>query len=216
MRKIKAYAMPALLSVCIASVGFRRAAFHNDQWACLPFNGDAVIVILYLVWMLYETCISGVDAVQNKKVSDYGTKQFYGFSHSLTILTALWFPPLFAKPGMYQCAGFIIFLTGVIFRIWAIRTLGQYYSHTVRTIAQHRIVDTGPYAFLRHPAYAGMIAAHIGITLFFCNYITAAVFVILLVPSIIVRILVEEKMLMELDGYAAFAKTRKRLVPFLW
>ncbi|HNW29404.1 MAG TPA: hypothetical protein PKN50_13085 [Spirochaetota bacterium] len=47
-------------------------------------------------------------------------------------------------------------------------------------------------------------------------FITAAILALLLVPSIVVRILVEEKTLMSVDGYAEFAKTRKRIFPCVW
>jgi len=77
---------------------------------------------------------------------------------------------------------------------------------------RHEIVDSGPYRFVRHPAYAGMIAAHAGLTLFFFNWVTLAV----LVPAIVLRILVEERMVFGIAGYSDFARTRKRLISAIW
>ena len=216
MKKYISYFLPASLTAAIVFLSYVKIAHHNELWRNAAFNGDIAVIVLYLLWMIYETAISHHDVTQKKSVFDYGTKQFYGASHALTILSALWFTPIWQKPGIYLWVGLIIFVSGVYLRVLAIRTLGQYYSHTVRKIENHKIVDTGPYRYLRHPAYSGMLVAHIGITIFFFNYITAAIFVFLLIPSIILRIMIEEKMLMTIRGYADFAETRKRIIPFIW
>lgn len=83
-------------------------------------------------------------------------------------------------------------------------------------MAQHRIVDSGPYRFTRHPAYAGRIIAHAGVALYFMNSVTLRVFLLALVTAILLRILIEERMLFEIKGYCDFAKIRKRLFPGIW
>jgi protein-S-isoprenylcysteine O-methyltransferase Ste14 len=112
--------------------------------------------------------------------------------------------------------GISIFLFGVCYRLWAIRTLGQYYSHRVRTAAQHQIVAFGPYRFTRHSAYAGMIIANAGICIYFFNWVTIRVFLFMLVPAILLRIVIEERTLFGIEGYSEFAKKRKRLFPAVW
>lgn len=149
-------------------------------------------------------------------VKDYGSRELYGLSQCLTILSALWFYPLWRGPGLHQLVGFIVFISGIFIRVWAIRSLGEYYSHVVRTIDRHKIIDTGSYGLLRHPAYAGMITAHLGIVILYSNYITLLIFALLLVPSIIVRILIEEKTLFGIEGYADFARDRRRIIPCVW
>jgi len=79
------------------------------------------------------------------------------------------------------------------------------------------VVDTGVYAVVRHPMYAGGILVMIGSALWLESYAGAVASVI---PSTIlaVRILFEERFLRrELDGYEAYThKVRYRLVPYLW
>jgi len=58
--------------------------------------------------------------------------------------------------------GWIMFacvLAGMAFTWWARLILGTLWSGTVTRKAEHRIVDTGPYAIVRHPIYTGALFA---------------------------------------------------------
>ena len=107
-------------------------------------------------------------------------------------------------------------MEGVALRLWAIRTLGRHYSHAVRTQADHQVVTNGPYRLLRHPAYAGMLLAHLGVLALYANPWTCLAFLAGLVPAVAYRIRVEERVLRGLPGYPEFAASRARVVPFLW
>jgi hypothetical protein len=52
--------------------------------------------------------------------------------------------------------------------------------------------------------------------LFFLNEKTLIAYLFLFLPSIITRIIMEEKALRTIEGYPEFARGRKRLVPFVW
>ncbi|TAL33144.1 MAG: isoprenylcysteine carboxylmethyltransferase family protein [Spirochaetes bacterium] len=114
-----------------------------------------------------------------------------------------------STPVPLLCAGAYAFAAGLGLRVGAIFTLGRFYSHSVRTVEGHRIVDGGPYRVVRHPAYAGVVA-------FFFSVPALAVYLAWLVPAIVLRILVEERTLMGLDGYREFASSRKRIIPGIW
>lgn len=215
MKKYLPYILPALLLAGILVLGCRKL-LHHDVWSNLFHNLEIVAIGIYILWILYELAVARRDVEQQKVVKDYGTRELYGMSQCLTILSALWLAPLWREPGLPQLAGFIVFISGVCLRIWAIRTLGEYYSHVVRTIDQHRIIDTGPYALLRHPAYTGMIIAHLGIVILYFNYVSLLIFALMLVPSIVLRIIIEEKTLFGIEGYRGFARGRKRIIPFVW
>ncbi len=200
--------------VALAAVRYIRAA---GVWRGYPVDFDTVFVALYILWLIVELRVSRRDAnTEGKKTADSATCQIYGMAQAFTILSALWFPSVWQTPAAAHAAGIVIFLGGVGYRLWAVRTLGEFYSHRVRTTDGHRIVDSGPYRFTRHPAYAGMIAANLGVALYFPNAATACVFLFALIPSIAARIAVEERTLLQIEGYAEFAKTRKRLLPGIW
>ena len=178
---------------------------------------DVMFIGLYLLWMIIELRVTRRDVdTEGKKTYDYMTCQLYGLGQLLTILTALWFPSVWRMPNAAHFVGISIFLLGGCYRLWAIRTLGKFYSHRVRTVSKHQIIVTGPYSITRHPAYAGMIIAHIGISVYFLNWVTLCVFLLILAPAIILRIVIEEKTLFKINGYPEFARNRSRLFPGIW
>jgi protein-S-isoprenylcysteine O-methyltransferase Ste14 len=205
------------LVVGIIVLAFIRSSRAIGVWNETPVNFDNVFISLYILWMLIELQVSKKDVnTEGKKTSDFATCQLYGFGQALTFLTALWFPSVWRMPNAAHFVGISIFLLGVSYRLWAIRTLGRFYSHRVQTVAQHRIVVSGPYRFTRHPAYAGMIIANAGIFMYYFNRVTLCVFLFILVPAILLRIIIEERTLFGIEGYAEFAKNRKRLFPAVW
>ena len=182
-----------------------------------PAYLDTIFIGFYLLWMTIELRVTKKDVnTEGKKTYDFMTCQLYGIGQALTILTALWFPSVWRVPNAAHLVGLSIFLLGVCYRLWAIRTLGQFYSHRIRTVSQHQIVVSGPYSVTRHPAYAGMIIANAGISVYFFNWVTICVFLFILVPAIILRIVIEEKTLFGVEGYTEFARNRKRLFPAIW
>ncbi len=79
------------------------------------------------------------------------------------------------------------------------------------------LIDTGLYAYVRHPMYLGVLPFLAGIALWLESYTNLiATFVILVI--LIVRIVVEEKILRKtLPGYTEYMENvRYRLVPFIW
>jgi len=201
----------------IIVLAFFRLSRIFSIWDQYPVNFDTIFIGLYIMWMIIEFRVSKKDVnTERKKTSDFMTCQLYGAGQALTFLTALWFQSVWRVPNVAHFVGISIFLFGICYRLWAIRTLGQFYSHRVRTVSQHQIVVSGPYRFTRHPAYGGMIIAHTGIAIYFFNWVTICVFLFILVPAILLRIAIEERTLFGIEGYSNFAKKRKRLFPAVW
>ena len=65
--------------------------------------------------------------------------------------------------------GLGLLVVGIIIRWSAIYTLGKYFTGTVMIKDDHRLVQNGLYRYLRHPAYAGALLAHLGLGLSFSN-----------------------------------------------
>lgn len=107
-------------------------------------------------------------------------------------------------------------LASYLFVLWVLRT-NSYASRTIQVESEQEVIDTGPYAHVRHPMYSGvvvmMLASPIGLGSWW------ALLPFLLVPPLLVlRILDEERVLREqLEGYSEYCeRVRWRLVPGLW
>lgn len=119
--------------------------------------------------------------------------------------------------GLFVAATVLIW-AGAGFRLWAIRTLGQFFRAVVHVQEGHKVVRSGPYRYLRHPSYTGLLVALVGLGLVFTNVVSWVIFVCCAVASILYRIRVEERVLNEALGneYADYAAHTKRLVPGVW
>lgn len=174
-----------------------------------------VTTLLYVLWILSEFRITAGQASQDTR-EDGGTCERYAIARFITMFTAFVFPSIWSGYGPWLPIGAALCFAGVALRIWAIRTLGSHYSHRVRTPGDDGIVRSGPYRVLRHPAYAGMLLAHLGILVLFFNWFLLVALCAVFVPALVLRIRVEEAALLRVPAYAQFAATRARLVPGLW
>lgn len=59
-------------------------------------------------------------------------------------------------------AGFAIQVGFGLFYLWGKRHLGRFWSGAIATRADHQLVRSGPYRWLRHPLYTGMIGMFVG------------------------------------------------------
>ena len=117
-----------------------------------------------------------------------------------------------------QIIGLVTIFLGTILFIWARRTLGHFYSGHLSVIEGQQLVQGGPYRFIRHPAYAGYILIALGLALGYSSLAGLAACLLLLLPSVIYRIHVEDQILAEYFGtqYNDYVHRTKRLFPGIW
>jgi protein-S-isoprenylcysteine O-methyltransferase Ste14 len=81
----------------------------------------------------------------------------------------------------------------------------------------HRVVTTGPYAYVRHPMYAGALGLVLGAPMLLGSWWGLAGAALLILVMAMRAVLEERALHAELDGYADYAaRVRYRLVPRLW
>lgn len=114
--------------------------------------------------------------------------------------------------------GIFLIVIGVIERQWAILILGRYFTTTVSVQKNQKVVDYGPYRFVRHPSYLGLFIILTGIGLALHTWGGIIVLLILNGLALGYRIHIEEKFLVsELgDDYVRYMKRTKRLIPFVF
>jgi protein-S-isoprenylcysteine O-methyltransferase Ste14 len=114
--------------------------------------------------------------------------------------------------------GLAMMVMGMGFRLWAVATLRSFFSYTVQIKTGHRVIQSGPYRFVRHPAYAGTLLTLVGVG--FALQSWGAVLLIAFVFTLVFgyRIRVEEQALAGSLGeeYLSYARKVKRLIPFIF
>ena len=142
------------------------------------------------------------------------------------MITAFYLPPIeylfftaiLPRGEWVQIAGLLLIFLGSLLFIWARRVLGKFYSGHVSVIEGQQLVQKGPYHFIRHPAYAGFLLITLGLALGYSSLAGFAAILSFLLPSVIYRIRVEDKLLSEHFGaqFKDYALKAKRLIPGVW
>ncbi|MGB2765133.1 MAG: isoprenylcysteine carboxylmethyltransferase family protein [Candidatus Aminicenantaceae bacterium] len=152
---------------------------------------DKIIIVTYTIFLMILLVITGLDAVR------------FRWSNVPFVLKAL---------------GFIGFIPGIVFSLWAM-VKNTYASNMVRIQENrgHKVCTTGPYRYVRHPMYVGVIILVLCFPLAlgsFYAFIPSSTIAILFV----LRTLLEDKTLKkELPGYKEYAKkVRYKLIPGIW
>jgi protein-S-isoprenylcysteine O-methyltransferase len=115
-------------------------------------------------------------------------------------------------------SGLGLIVCGSALFIWARRALGLFYSGHVSVIEGQQLIQSGPYRFIRHPAYAGYFLMSLGLALGYSSLAGFAAILFVLLPSVIYRICVEDKLLADHFGaqFEDYAERTKRLIPKVW
>jgi protein-S-isoprenylcysteine O-methyltransferase Ste14 len=69
-------------------------------------------------------------------------------------------------------AGIAVMLAGIVVRQWSIAILGRYFSGVIGVQEGQKVVESGPYRFVRHPSYTGALLIEVGIGLAFQSWST--------------------------------------------
>jgi len=109
--------------------------------------------------------------------------------------------------------GVLVTAAGVALAIWARWRLGRNWSDKVVLKVDHELIRSGPYRYLRHPIYTGILVALAGTALMIGEW-RAVVAVILMATNYYIKATREEKILAENFG-EAFAEHKKRTGFFL-
>ncbi len=114
--------------------------------------------------------------------------------------------------------GYTFLIVGLAGMTWA-QAVNKFFEATVRiqTDRGHTVIDTGPYAIVRHPGYSAGYLIFVGMPLALGS-LWALTPAILLCPLLVLRTIWEDQTLREeLDGYREYSqRVRYRLIPGMW
>lgn len=174
---------------------------------------------VFIVWWF-------VSALRTKAVAE---KQSLGsmLAHRIPIGLGFWFlafPKLrspwvhqvFPHTALLQLIGAAICIYGLLFTIWARRTLAGNWSSDVTFKRNHELIRTGPYRVVRHPIYTGLLLMSLG-TALVIGELRALICLVLITIGFWIKLSQEERLLLRHfpEHYPTYQREVKALVPFV-
>lgn len=176
-------------------------------------------IIIRVSWLLVEVPYLRRYKVKPAKDWDKRSASLWDFANAIEpigmILGFTNIGRIQTGSNLIRPVGIALLLGGIVIRWTAIYTLGKYFTGKVVIKDDHRLVRTGLYSHLRHPAYTGALVAHLGLGLSFSNWFSLTLSLVPYFVAALYRMQVEELALREAFGeeYVDYSKTTKRLIP---
>jgi protein-S-isoprenylcysteine O-methyltransferase Ste14 len=170
------------------------------------------------VWAAFELGLRVRERLQGRGSAsrDRATRLLIAVTIGSAVTVAVVTEPRF--PGAARAAGLLAMWLGLATRAWAVAALGAAFRTTVEVDRGQAVVSTGPYRWVRHPSYSGLLLIVAGAGLGAGDWLALAVFLVLPLPALLWRIHVEEAELTSVlgDPYRAYQARSRRLIPGLW
>lgn len=209
----------ASVSDALGVVGCSAALGAAAVWACTHLDARPAAVVLAVA--AFHTLEFATTARNHRRVAAHAflmSNPAYwlafagGWAESRGAPASVRVPAV-ARPAA-AAVGAACVVLGQVLRTWAMLHAGRAFTHYVaQTRAPgHALVRTGPYAWMRHPSYAGFLLWAVGTQLLLGNALSPVAFLLVLAAFFRLRVRVEERRLREIFGpaYDAYA----RAVPF--
>ena len=114
--------------------------------------------------------------------------------------------------------GLFAYASGLALRWFSVFYLGRLYSFEVAIANDHQVINTGPYRYLRHPAYSGSLLSFFGLGMCAGNFVSLLLLTLPIGWALLHRIKIEEAVLTEALGksYIDYVSKTARLIPFVY
>lgn len=185
-----------------------------------------VLIIASAIWIFAELYLVFRDNTRGKgrTTIDHRTRYYNFVSLIIAISCAAiisWIPLFqFNRRGtsIIFWIGILIICFGLFLRYWSIHLLGKYFSTTIELEDSQKIIQKGPYKWIRHPSYSGTILFCIGYGLAVQNWLSLLIAISLPTIALLHRIKIEEETLTKGlgDDYKVYQKKTKKLIPGVW
>jgi protein-S-isoprenylcysteine O-methyltransferase Ste14 len=178
--------------------------------------------VLLALWFVQELAMPGGDRGETLHHDDRGSLWIFHFVGGGGYAAAFFFAhqlgaPPFTLGAWATAAGAAAFTVGIATRVWAIRSLGRYFTRRVQVSSDQPVIEDGPYRWVRHPSYTGFLLIGLGIGLSLRAAGSVAVIAAAWLVATLYRVHVEEAALAETLGapYREYMTRTKRFLPFL-
>ena len=175
-----------------------------------------ILLVLFIFTVFYyrRTQLAVVPAPTKKTLGFDDRLIFFPLYGVFLIVCAFDF---FTKPLNIPIAllGGFLFVVGIYIYSKSINELGKFFSTGIEIKQGHKLVQTGPYKYVRHPAYFGGLIFMAGVAIASNSFWGIILFALITVPWYALRIHAEEKMLSEEFGkeFEEYKKKTKIIIP---
>jgi protein-S-isoprenylcysteine O-methyltransferase Ste14 len=221
--KVKAWLGLIFLAIAMGLLLFVPAGTTRywQAWAYLAvFFGASLLTTLYLMKKdaaLLKRRLRGGPTAEREKM-----QRVIMFFASVGFIAILIVPALDHRFGWSAVPSYTVivgdFLVGIgFYAIFLVYKENTFTSATIEVAEDQKVISTGPYAFVRHPMYAGGLLYLLGTPLALGSY-WGFLALAAMTPFLIWRLLDEERFLSKnLPGYTEYcAQVRWRLIPGLF
>jgi len=121
---------------------------------------------------------------------------------------------IFPRQPWVETLGIVLTAAGLAFAVWARAYIGRNWSGSVTVKVGHQLVRTGPYRWVRHPIYSGMIVAVLG-TALARRQVRGLIAVLLLWVGFTIKSRIEERFMAATfgDDYEDYRRTTGAMIP---
>ena len=181
-----------------------------------------VFTVVFILWGVSEVFISTRLRTTGDGSRDAGTLKYVLIaayaSIGVAVYIALRNDGVLAEPTLSGYIGLVAIVLGITVRAYAILTLRRFFTVNVTLQEGHRLIRTGPYRFIRHPAYTGTLLSFYGFAIAVENVWAAIILIVPITAAFAMRMRVEEAVLRQgfPEEYPEYERTTRRLVPFVY
>ena len=192
------------------------------------FLPTLVFVVVMVCWFVF----AGVFLLRKKPPSPPDQKRergslfgvaLQGVSYGLVwgVRRATFTPIVSGREPISIVAG-LLAICAAVGSVWlvtmAVKTLGKEWSLTARLVEGHKLATSGPYAFVRHPIYTGMLGMLVATGLAISHWAAVLVALVIFFIGTTIRVRSEERLLREAFGeqFENYARSVRAIVPGLY
>lgn len=197
-------------------------------WA-LSFNGASRLLWLSIFWFILEFItrliarknVNLKDSRHLAEIKDEGSWWLITLSSllmSLLILAVLHYRREPYLPDFLFPIGTLLMVIGILIRVWAVISLGKFFTMRVMIFSNHSIIEDGPYRWIRHPSYLGALVTTFGFGLASGYLMVLILFFLVVASALGYRMYVEERALNEKFGkeWVNYSSKTYAIIPWLF
>ena len=183
-----------------------------------------LFTLTYIVWFLSEILLNRLlhSKSTDKQNADKNSLSLIWVTIVVTISVAVFIAAKFhvsiSLHASIQYTGLVLIYVGIILRLFAVASLGRFFTVDVTIRQGHKLKKDGIYKYVRHPSYFASLLSFIGFGLCLNNWISLLLITIAIVAAFTFRIKIEERILTEQFGeeYIDYKKSTRGLIPFIY